>query len=276
MQAQRQLLFGMYMDAMRMDDVIERCHTALITRRPILLGVLNAAKVVELRKNALLRESLMECDLLLADGQSIVWASKLLGRPLPERVAGIDIFSRLLLLAHREERSVAFLGAKPEVLEEMQRVVARRFPGLKIAYSHHGYYKAAEAGQIAADIRGSGADMLFLGMTSPKKEIFLASHGASLNVPVLHGVGGSFDIMAGLTRRAPIAWQKCGMEWAYRLLQEPRRLWWRYLKTNTSFAQLTAREMLHPDRPFSAGADRNVAPGSPMLPDAQLRSLADD
>ncbi|WP_341486480.1 WecB/TagA/CpsF family glycosyltransferase [Pararhizobium sp. A13] len=276
MPGQRQLLFGMYMDAMRMDDVIERCHTALITRRPILLGVLNAAKVVELRKNALLRQSLMECDLLLADGQSIVWASKLLGRPLPERVAGIDIFSRLLLLAHQEGRSVAFLGAKPEILAEMQRVVARRFPGLKIAYSHHGYYEAAKAEQIAAGIRESGADMLFLGMTSPKKEIFLAAYGASLNVPVLHGVGGSFDIMAGLTRRAPIAWQKCGMEWAYRLLQEPRRLWWRYLKTNTSFAQLTAREMFHPDGPYRAGADRNVEPGSPMLPDAQLRSVADD
>ena len=276
MQAQRQLLFGMYMDAMRMDEVIEHCRTALITRRPILLGVLNAAKVVELRRNAALRESLMECDLLLADGQSIVWASKLLGRPLPERVAGIDIFSRLLLLAHKEGRSVAFLGAKPDVLTEMLNVVARRFPGLKIAYSHHGYYEAAEVGQIAAGIRESGADMLFLGMTSPKKEIFLGSYGASLGVPVMHGVGGSFDIMAGLTKRAPIAWQKCGMEWAYRLLQEPRRLWWRYLKTNTSFAQLTAREMFHPDHPFRAGANHRVTSGSPMLPDAQLRSIADD
>lgn len=91
----------------------------------------------------------------------------LFGRPLPERVAGIDIFSRLLLLAHREERSVAFLGAKPEVLEEMQRVVARRFPGLKIAYSHHRYYKAAEAGQIAADIRGSG-DPWFIVSAAPR------------------------------------------------------------------------------------------------------------
>jgi N-acetylglucosaminyldiphosphoundecaprenol N-acetyl-beta-D-mannosaminyltransferase len=276
MPGQRQLLFGMYMDALRMDDVIERCHTALVTRRPLLLGVLNAAKIVELRKNALLRQSLMECDLLLADGQSIVWASKLLRRPLPERVAGIDIFSRLLLLAYCEGRSVAFLGARPEVLEEMQHVLAKRFPGLNIAYSHHGYYDAAEAGQIAAGIRESRADMLFLGMTSPKKEIFLASYGASLNVPVLHGVGGSFDIMAGLTRRAPIAWQKCGMEWAYRLLQEPRRLWWRYLRTNTSFVQLTAHEMLHPDSPYTFGADRNVTPGNSMPLDAQLRSIADD
>jgi N-acetylglucosaminyldiphosphoundecaprenol N-acetyl-beta-D-mannosaminyltransferase len=276
MYQQRQLLFGMYMDAMRMDDVIERCRTALATRSRVLLGVLNAAKIVELRRNPLLRESLMECDLLLADGQSVVWASKLLGRPLPERVAGIDIFTRLLFLAHRDDRSIALLGAKPDVLAEMQRVIAQRFPGLRIAYSHDGYYEAGEAAQIAADIRDSGADMLFLGMTSPKKEIFLGSYGASLNVPVLHGVGGSFDIMAGITRRAPVAWQKAGMEWAYRLLQEPRRLWWRYLKTNTSFVQLTAREMINPARAFKSGADVETMPSVTIATSTQVRSFADE
>jgi len=276
MYRQRQLLFGMYMDAMRMDDVIDRCRAALATRSRVLLGVLNAAKIVELRRNPLLRQSLMECDLLLADGQSVVWASKLLGRPLPERVAGIDIFTRLLFLAHRDDRSIALLGAKPDVLAEMQRVILQRFPGLRIAYSHHGYYEAAETAQIAADIRDSGADMLFLGMTSPKKEIFLGSYGASLNVPVLHGVGGSFDIMAGLTRRAPIAWQKAGLEWAFRLLQEPRRLWWRYLKTNTSFVQLTAREMINPARAFMPGPVSDAIPGGSIATSTKVRSLADD
>lgn len=273
---QRQLLFGVYMDALSMDDVIDRCRTALSTRSRLLLGVLNAAKVVDLHKNALLRESLMECDLLLADGQSIVWASKLLGRPLPERVAGIDIFTRLLFLAHRDDRSIALLGAKPEILEELQRVIAQRFPGLRIAYSHHGYYEADEASQIAADIRAAGADMLFLGMTSPKKEMFLGSYGSTLDVSVMHGVGGSFDIMAGLTKRAPIAWQEAGLEWAYRLLQEPRRLWWRYLRTNTSFIQLIVREMLHPARAFEVGAYRNSAQGRYGAQGVQLRSVVDE
>lgn len=276
MPTQRQLLFGVYMDALSMDDVIDRCRTALATRRRLLLGVLNAAKVVELHQNAALRESLMECDLLLADGQSIVWASKLLGRPLPERVAGIDIFTRLLFLAHRDDRSIALLGAKPETLQELQRVIGQRFPGLRIAYSHHGYYKAEEAARIAADIRASGADMLFLGMTSPKKEIFLGTYGSVLDVPVMHGVGGSFDIMAGLTKRAPIAWQEAGMEWAYRLLQEPRRLWWRYLRTNTGFIQLIIREMLHPARAFSVGAYRNSSRGRSRAQGAQLRSIVDE
>lgn len=256
MNGDRKLLFGMYLDAMRMDEVVERCRAALTTRSRILLGVLNAAKVVKLRQDPLLRNSLIECDLLLADGQSIIWASKLLRRPLPERVAGIDLFQRLLELADREHRSIALLGAQPDVLAALEDVIRRRFPGLRIACSHHGYFSPEEAGQIAADIRSSGADMLFIGMTSPKKEIFLATYGLSIQVPVLHGVGGSFDVMAGLTRRAPVAWQKAGLEWAYRVLQEPRRLWWRYLSTNSSFIQLTARELFRPARAFEADRPR--------------------
>ena len=246
----KQLLFGMYMDPLRMDDVVERCRTAIQTRRRMLVGVLNAAKVVNLRRNPLLRNSLIECDLIVADGQSVVWASRLLGRPLPERIAGIDLFVRLLGLADAEERSIAILGAKPEVLASMERVIRARFPKVRIVYSHHGYFSTDEADGIAKDIRNSQADMLFLGMVSPKKEIFLGTYGATLGVPVLHGVGGSFDVLAGLTRRAPLSWQKLGLEWAYRVLQEPRRLWWRYLSTNTSFLQLIARELVHPARPF--------------------------
>ncbi|MDQ0322176.1 N-acetylglucosaminyldiphosphoundecaprenol N-acetyl-beta-D-mannosaminyltransferase [Pararhizobium capsulatum DSM 1112] len=258
MNQRRQLLFGMYLDALDMDEVIERCHAALVTRTRLLLGVLNAAKIVSLHKDRQLRNSLMECDLLLADGQSVVWASKLLGRPLPERVAGIDIFERLLTMAHEEGRSIALLGAKPDVLRKLQIVIGARFPGLRIACSEHGYYKPEEAADVAARIRKSGADMLFIGMTSPKKEIFLGTYGATLDVPIQHGVGGSFDIMAGLTKRAPMIWQKTGMEWAYRVFQEPGRLWWRYLSTNTSFVQMTAMEFIHPARAFTRDGAREA------------------
>ena len=92
--------------------------------------------------------------------------------------------------------------------------------------------------------------MLFLGMSSPKKEIFLGSHAAATGVPVLHGVGGSFDVLAGLTRRAPLRWQRLGLEWAYRLLQEPRRLWRRYLATNTAFVAVLVSERIHAHEPY--------------------------
>lgn len=254
MRNEKRLLFGVYLDPLRMDEVVDSCRTALRTRRRLLLGVLNAAKVVNLRNDPLLRESLLGCDLLLADGQSVVWASKLLGRPLPERVAGIDIFQRLLELADVEGRSIYLLGARQAVLETLVTTLKERFPGLKIAGSHHGYFDIEKGSEIADEIRSSKADMLFLGMVSPKKEIFLGQHGASLGVPVLHGVGGSFDILAGLTRRAPLAWQRVGMEWAYRLLQEPRRLWWRYLRTNTTFVLLTIAELVRPSRAFIPGS----------------------
>lgn len=248
----RRLLFGFQLDPLTLDDVLRRCATAIQTRERLLIGVLNAAKIVKARRDDLLRNSLLDCDVLLADGQSVVWASKLVKRPLPERVAGIDLFEHLLGLANQQQRSIYLLGAKPEVLEKLREVVAQRYPGARLAGSHHGYFADADIERIAQDIAQSGADMLFIGMTSPRKEIFLAKYGPSLNVPVLHGVGGSFDIMAGHTKRAPVAWQRAGMEWAYRVVQEPRRMWWRYFSTNTSFILLTLAELLRPAHPFEA------------------------
>lgn len=260
MHHKQQLLFGVYFDPLRMEDVIRRCRMALVTRNRMLLGVINAAKVVNLRKDPLLRDSLIECDLMLADGQSIVWASRLLRRPLPERVAGIDVFEALLALAHRDNRSIYLLGARPDVLQRLEDRLLDRFPGLRIAGSHHGYFAPEDSASIAAAIRASGADMLFLGMVSPKKEIFLGAFGATLDVPVLHGVGGSFDILAGLTKRAPPVWQRMGMEWAYRIAQEPQRLWWRYATTNTVFILLTVLELLRPARAFKPS--ENTGTGS--------------
>jgi N-acetylglucosaminyldiphosphoundecaprenol N-acetyl-beta-D-mannosaminyltransferase len=246
----KRLVLGLSLDAMTMDGVLERCRASLKTRERTLIGVVNAAKMVKLRHDAHLRDSLLDCDVLLADGQSVVWASRLLRRPMPERVAGIDLFERLLELAAADGWSVYLLGAKPDVLATMQQRLSERFAGLKVAGARDGYFTDAEAGAVAADIRDSGADMLFLGMTSPKKENFLGDFGATLNVPVLHGVGGSFDIMAGITKRAPVRWQRLGLEWLYRVLQEPGRLWRRYLTTNVTFIALVLRELVRRQPPY--------------------------
>jgi N-acetylglucosaminyldiphosphoundecaprenol N-acetyl-beta-D-mannosaminyltransferase len=247
-------LFGLNIHPLRMDQVIDRCRHAVNTRSPLLLGVVNASKVVNVRKDVELHDALHKCDLLVADGQSVVWASRLLRRPVPERVAGIDIFERLLHVAHEESLSIYLLGATPEVLSDLETHVGSRFPGARIAGSRHGYFEDHEAEDIAADIRDCLPDMLFLGMPSPKKERFLATYRETVSAPVMHGVGGSFDVLAGKTKRAPLSWQKYGMEWAFRLVQEPRRMWRRYLYTNTAFAVLTVKEMAgfryrHPTRP---------------------------
>jgi N-acetylglucosaminyldiphosphoundecaprenol N-acetyl-beta-D-mannosaminyltransferase len=195
----------------------------------------------------------MGCDVIVADGQSVVWASRVLRRPLPERVAGIDLFQRLLYMAELQARSVYFLGARPDVLERMVRRIRVQHPGLTIAGSRDGYYAADEAPAVADTIKGSGADLLFLGMTSPKKEIFVATHGARTGAKVVHGVGGSFDVLAGVVKRAPRVWQRAGFEWLYRALQEPRRLGRRYLTTNVAFVGLVAREWMRSVRSAPSG-----------------------
>ncbi|WMX48199.1 WecB/TagA/CpsF family glycosyltransferase [Streptomyces roseicoloratus] len=240
----RQNLFGVTIDALTMDQTVARCLATVRAGERLEIGVVNAAKLVNMRRDPALARAVAGCDLVLADGQAVVWAGRLLRRPLPERVAGIDLFMRLLAEAEREGLSVYFLGARQEVLERMLRRVAVRFPGLRVAGSRNGYFDDGEQPAVADAIAESGADMLFLGMTSPKKEIFTAGYGDRSKVALVHGVGGSFDILAGITRRAPERWQRLGLEWLYRTLQEPRRLGRRYLTTNVSFALMTGRELL--------------------------------
>lgn len=253
-------LFGMPLDAVTMAEATARCRDALEHRDRMTIGVLNAAKTVRLRRDTALRESLLACDMLLADGQAVVWAGNFLGCPLPERVAGIDLFTSLLELADTERRSVYLLGATPEVLDTLVEVLAAAYPRMRIAGARDGYFPPAEDEHVARAILDSGADMLFLGMPSPRKENFLRQWDHLLGVPVRHGVGGSFDVLAGLTTRAPESWQRAGMEWAYRLLQEPRRMWRRYLTTNTAFLILMARERIRPTPPYLRASRPKASP----------------
>ena len=231
-----------------MDQAIARCTEAIDHGEQLSIGVINAAKVVSMRQNPQLRQAVAECDMVLADGQAVVWASRMLREPLPERVAGVDLFMELLAEAEQRGDRVYFLGARPEVLAQMLAEAERRFPELLVAGSHDGYYPAGPESEIAEDIRRCRTDMLFVGMSSPRKELFLDEWGAATKAHVVHGVGGSFDILAGLTRRAPLWYQEHGLEWLYRAYQEPVRLGRRYLTTNMSFMALVAREMLRRDR----------------------------
>jgi N-acetylglucosaminyldiphosphoundecaprenol N-acetyl-beta-D-mannosaminyltransferase len=249
-------LFGLPFDAITVDEAVGRCTDAVAEGRYLQVGVVNAAKVVTMRRDASLRDAVASCQMILADGQSVVWASRMLGTPLPERVAGIDLFLELLAAAADRGYGVYFLGAKPDALERMLAEVSRRFPGLKVAGARNGYFTAAQEATVAADIRDSGAELLFLGMTSPKKEVFLGAWGEVTGVRVAHGVGGSFDILAGVTKRAPLWYQQHGLEWFYRAKQEPLRLGRRYLKTNLSFIMLVAAAAVRTRRAARASARR--------------------
>ena len=243
---ERRTLYGLRIDAVTLDEAVRHCMRAVAEGPMIDVGVVNAAKIVTMRSDEALADAVSGADLLLADGQSVVWASRYLGQPLPARVAGIDLFVALLAAAEREDRSIYLLGATTDVLARTVAEVRRRHPALRIAGSRDGYFADAEAAGVAAEVRASGADLLFLGMTSPKKELFCADFGELTGARVIHGVGGSFDVLAGVVRRAPRLWQATGLEWLYRMLQEPRRLGPRYLKTNTRFVRMTLAERRRP------------------------------
>ncbi|WP_405731320.1 WecB/TagA/CpsF family glycosyltransferase [Streptomyces sp. NBC_01537] len=256
-QSKRQTLFGVELDPLTMDETVQRCLQAVRDGEQLEIGVVNAAKMVNMRRDPRLAEAVSGCDLVLADGQAVVWAGRVLRARLPERVAGIDLFMRLLAEAESAGISVYFLGARQDVLDQMLLRVADRFPGLKVAGSRNGYFDDTEQAAVADAIGDSGAQLLFLGMTSPKKEIFTAGYGTRTGARVVHGVGGSFDILAGVTRRAPAIWQRLGVEWLYRALQEPRRLGRRYLTTNAAFLLMTARELIRPAPSPAGSANRS-------------------
>ncbi len=244
----RRDLLGLPLDALTMEQAVARCTDAITHGEQLSVGVINAAKVVSMRKNPELRQAVAGSGLVLADGQAVVWASRLLGSPLPERVAGIDLFMELLGEAARKSYRVYFLGARPEVLARVLDEARRRFPGLPVAGARDGYYKPGQEAEIAEEIRRGRTDILFVGMSSPRKELFLGEWGPATKAHVLHGVGGSFDILAGVTRRAPLWMQRLGLEWLYRAAQEPVRLGRRYLSTNLVFMGMVGREILHRDK----------------------------
>ncbi|MEW2358237.1 WecB/TagA/CpsF family glycosyltransferase [Spirillospora sp. NPDC029432] len=234
----RREFLGVHLDPLTIDETVAACVKAVEERSPVTIGVLNAAKIVRLRGDADLRGAVLDCDLVLADGQSVVWASRLLRAPLPERVAGIDLMLALLPEAERRGDRVFFFGARAEVLERTVAEVRRRFPGLVVAGSRHGYFSTAEAPAIADEIREARTDLLFIGVSSPMKELFIRDWAARTGAYVAHGVGGTFDVLAGEVRRAPVWWQRHGLEWLYRVIQEPLRLGPRYFTTNFTFVAL--------------------------------------
>jgi N-acetylglucosaminyldiphosphoundecaprenol N-acetyl-beta-D-mannosaminyltransferase len=202
---------------------------------------INAAKLVTMHDDPKLTQIVDGCGLVNADGQAVVWASRMLGDPLPERVAGIDLMHELLALAERKGYRVFFLGARAEVLQTAVEKIHALHPELAIAGARDGYFGADEEPALCEEIRASRPDILFVAMSSPRKEYFLGEHGRSFGAPFVMGVGGSIDVIAGITRRAPRFMQKLGLEWLFRLLQEPQRMFRRYAVTNWRFAVLVAR-----------------------------------
>jgi N-acetylglucosaminyldiphosphoundecaprenol N-acetyl-beta-D-mannosaminyltransferase len=191
---------------------------------PHLIASVNPEICMAAANNPELREFLLAANLGLPDGIGIVLASRLRGGSIRQRITGIDFMQALVGLAAREGKTIFLFGAAEGVAEAAADNLCRQFPGLKVAGTHHGYLPSEQESDVARIILSSGADMVFVGLGSPRQELFLAAHGKATGARVLMVVGGSFDVLAGRLQRAPEIYQKLGLEWLYRLLQQPSRI----------------------------------------------------
>jgi N-acetylglucosaminyldiphosphoundecaprenol N-acetyl-beta-D-mannosaminyltransferase len=228
-------MLGCPMDATTMEDtvrsIVDRIERRVFTQHV----VVNVAKIVQMQSNRELARSVQDCDVINIDGMGVVWGARLLGHAVPERVAGVDLFEKLIEESANRGFPVYLLGATDAVVEETARVLSERHPTLKLVGFNNGYFWDDVENQVKR-IRDSGARLLFVAITSPKKEIFIDQWKGDLGVDFVMGVGGTFDVVAGKVRRAPKWMQRTGMEWLFRVIQEPRRMWRRYLVTNLQFA----------------------------------------
>jgi len=213
------------------------------TRAPHYNIAINALKIVGYQHDMALREAIDGAHLLTMDGQPVVWAARALGQPAAARVCGADLMQDLLAHSARRGYSVYLLGAKQDIVERCVANMKQRYPGLIVAGYRNGYFQPSEEAAIVGAVRDARPDILFLGFGSPKKEYFMKAHHRELGVPFMMGVGGTFDVLAGLTPRAPMWMQRSGLEWSFRLIQEPGRMWRRYLVSNTRFLSLVARDL---------------------------------
>lgn len=221
-------------DAVTTNEAVEWSMQLIQSGQRGYICTVNVAILMMMRTDERLRRFTEKATLIVADGKPIVWVSRWLSRSLPERVTGIDLIDELAARAEQQEIGIYLLGATSDVINTAAQALRAKYPKLKVDCDD-GYFSLAEPGERVQKIRESGAQILLVGMGVPRQEVFIEENWSELGVNLAIGVGGSFDVIAGLRRRAPYWVQEVGLEWLYRLVQEPRRLWKRYLVTNSQF-----------------------------------------
>ncbi|EPJ45687.1 MAG: UDP-N-acetyl-D-mannosamine transferase [Osedax symbiont Rs1] len=229
------------MDSCTMSEAVQHIEKKLLDGEFLQHVVVNVAKLVHMQTDSVLADSVKACDLINIDGMGVVIGARFCGHDVPERVAGVDLFHNLLAMSAKRDFPVFLLGAEEDIVAKTALKVKEINPNLTIAGYHHGYFWDDEEA-VVNKIRDSGAKLLFVAITSPKKENFINKWQDQLGVDFVMGVGGTFDVVAGKVKRAPLWMQNYGLEWFYRIVQEPGRMWKRYLLTNSKFAWLILKE----------------------------------
>lgn len=239
-------MLGTWVDALRWNDAIGQILSWSRAREHRYVCFCNVHSVVTATHDPGLRQALAGADLSTADGAPIAWALRCLGFPQQERITGPDLMWRYLQQAERSNQKVFLYGSTGETMRNLQAAIARSFPRLEVAGSLSPPFRVASPAEDQAEVaamNASGAHVVFVGLGCPKQEKWMAEHCRQINA-VLIGVGAAFDFHSGMKKRAPLWWQRHGLEWLYRLGSEPRRLMRRYLVTNTLFVVGFAKQLL--------------------------------
>lgn len=215
-------VLGVSFDNITPEEAVDRALAMLEKDRPHLAATPNPEMIQRAEKDPAFAKVLSEADLVLPDGIGVIYAARILGRPLKGRVTGVDFASALMEKLAGTDRRLFLLGAKPGVAEEAARRLAARYPGLDICGTHDGYFQ--DDAPVVEAIRASRADVVFVCLGFPKQEMWAAAHGAEAGAKLYVGLGGSLDVFAGKVERAPEKMQKLGLEWLYRLYKEPSRI----------------------------------------------------
>lgn len=231
-------------DVLTMKETIDLVEKYITTKTPLHLMGVNADKINEVNANKLMSEIVNKCGVINADGASVVLASKYLKKPLPERVAGIDLMMNLVELADQKSYKIFLLGAKEEVVKKTKEKLIQKYPKLNVVGIRNGYFKEADWERVSEQIEKTNPDLVFVGITSPIKEYLIEYLQNKGHKEVFMGVGGSFDVISGNIPRAPLWMQKMNLEWLFRMLQEPKRLFKRYFVGNTKFINAVIHEKI--------------------------------
>jgi len=211
-----------WIDSLSIVEIENRIKNFVSEPGPHQIVTLNPEILYRAQKEPALLEIINQASLVTADGVGVVWASRVARCPVPERVTGIDLMLLLVERCSREGWSIYLLGGKPGVAGAAASKLARQYPQLKIAGTHHGYFDNKD--EVVQKIKNSRPQILFVGMGAPGQDYFIHENLSSLGVPVGMGVGGSFDVIAGRAKRAPAWVQKLHLEWLYRFMKEPSRI----------------------------------------------------
>ena len=217
-------ILNFFFNSLKKNELLKQLYKKINNKEKTFLVTANPEIVMYANKDAGYKDIVQGADYLIADGYGIILASKLLGKPLPERIPGFEIMTTLLEEGNRQGWSVYFFGAKEEVVSKAVTTVTERYENLTIAGYHNGYFDWNDT-YVQEEIKATEPDLIFVALGFPKQEQWISSNINHFNKGIFIGIGGSFDVLAGAVKRAPLIWQKLNLEWLYRLIKQPSR--WR-------------------------------------------------